>query len=214
MDMIEHHEYAGLFPAAGEDTVAMMADDIRQRGLLNPIVLLDGRILDGRCRHAACALAGVEPVFTEYTGTNPLCDAISWNVHRRHMSESQRAMVAATIANMPAGRPASGRETLQICRVSLPGAAAQMNVSERLVHSARTLRRESPELSARVERGHITIGAALRELDESKAAACATGGVGIQRANEAIACLLRIPVGDPLRQAGMDNVIRWITYNR
>ena len=204
----------------------MMADDIRLRGLLTPIVLLGGRILDGRCRHAACILAGVEPAFTEYAGTDPLADVLSWNIHRRHMSESQRAMVAASLANMKPGRPHGNPAQMQGSEskpeppahtreaISVPEAAAQLNVSERLVRSARALRRESPELTSRVELGHTTIGAARRELDAARAAPDASRAVGIRLANDAIACLLKIPLGDPLRKAGMDSVIRWIEYNR
>jgi hypothetical protein len=42
------------------------ADDIRQNGLVEPVALLDGLVLDGRNRLRACEIAGVEPRFVEW----------------------------------------------------------------------------------------------------------------------------------------------------
>ena len=60
-----------------------------------PIILADGQILDGRNRHRACELAGVEPEFVESDGADPLALVVSLNVKRRHMTASQRAISAA-----------------------------------------------------------------------------------------------------------------------
>jgi len=43
-------------------------DDIREHGLHEPIVVYEDKILDGRNRYRACAVAGIEPTFTVYTG--------------------------------------------------------------------------------------------------------------------------------------------------
>lgn len=55
---------------------------------------------------------------------------VSLNLHRRHLSESQRGMVAAKLANMPAHRPSDNSANLQ---TSQADAAKLLNVSTRTV---------------------------------------------------------------------------------
>jgi len=45
-----------------------MTVDIKENGLVEFIVLHEGKILDGRNRYNACNDAGVEPKFVEYEG--------------------------------------------------------------------------------------------------------------------------------------------------
>jgi ParB-like chromosome segregation protein Spo0J len=63
---LEYHPLANLFPLLGETEIQTLADDIRSNGLNVPITMYEGKILDGRNRHAACVLAGVTPVFVDY----------------------------------------------------------------------------------------------------------------------------------------------------
>src|SRR5689334_24109697 len=53
----------------------------------------------------ACAAAKVTPAFREFTGEDALAFVLSLNVHRRHLTESQRAMAAAEFAKLSRGRP-------------------------------------------------------------------------------------------------------------
>src|SRR5690606_33595186 len=75
-------------------------------GLREPPVLLGGRVLDGRNRYRACLEVGVAPRFVDFDGGegDALAYVVSLNLHRRHLSESQRAMVAARIANLRDGQ--------------------------------------------------------------------------------------------------------------
>jgi hypothetical protein len=93
---MEAHPIADLFPMLAEDELAELADDIKQRGLLQPIVLdTDGKVLDGRNRLAACKRAGVKPDFVNYEGDDAQGYALAVNINRRSMSKGQTALVVA-----------------------------------------------------------------------------------------------------------------------
>lgn len=91
---MEFHAYCLIFPTADEASLSDMANDIAINGLREPIIRLDGKILDGRCRYLACQQAGVEPRFEDYTGDTPLEFVVSKNLYRRHLNVSQRAILA------------------------------------------------------------------------------------------------------------------------
>ena len=58
------HLRAEMFPMMPEEELAELAEDIRENGLIHPIMLdTDGQVIDGRNRLAACKLAKVEPRF-------------------------------------------------------------------------------------------------------------------------------------------------------
>lgn len=90
------HPAATLFPLMDGVELSALADDIRAHGLLEPIVTLDGLVLDGRNRLRACELAGVEPSFVEWreNGASPTEWVVSHNLHRRHLTTGQRAALA------------------------------------------------------------------------------------------------------------------------
>jgi hypothetical protein len=84
MSELAVHPVAALFPMLADDELEELAADIKERGLLQPIVLdADGRVLDGRNRLAACEIAGVEPRFITYEGNDPYGDGFSLNRRRR-----------------------------------------------------------------------------------------------------------------------------------
>lgn len=90
------HPVADLFPMLADDELAELAADIKQRGLLQPIVLdAEGRVLDGRNRLAACELAGIEPTFVTYEGDDADGEAWAYNMRRRDLTKAKRAIAAA-----------------------------------------------------------------------------------------------------------------------
>ncbi len=153
---LEFHPLAEIFPLIeGEDFKALV-EDIRAHGLHEPIVIHEDLILDGRNRYRACIAAGVEPIFTPFRGDDPVAFVISLNLKRRHLSESQRAMVAAKLATLRDGQRSDLVEGLPIGRAS-----ELLNVGERSVARAReVIDHGAPELQHAVEWGMVSVSAA------------------------------------------------------
>jgi N6-adenosine-specific RNA methylase IME4/ParB-like chromosome segregation protein Spo0J len=155
MNAYEFHPLANVFPLIEGSEFDELVSDIRERGLHEPIVVLEDMILDGRNRYRACMAAGVEPTFTVYTGDDPLAYVISLNLKRRHLDESQRAMVAAKLATLKLGDNQHS-EGLPIGRGS-----ELLNVGERTVARAREVQEHgAPELVHAVEQGVVSVTAA------------------------------------------------------
>lgn len=86
---LAYHPLAEIFPLMEGAAFDELVADIRTHGLLEPIVLLDEKILDGRNRFWACEAAGIEPEFERFTGDNPLDFVVSLNLKRRYLDDSQ-----------------------------------------------------------------------------------------------------------------------------
>lgn len=159
------HPAATMFPMMEGPEFDQLVEDIARNGLREPIwVDLIGRVLDGRNRDRACLIAGVPLEFQTYDGDDPLAFVISLNVHRRHLSESQRAMVAARLANISYGEVGrGGQQEGQICTSS---AASLLNVSERSVKTARVVREQgAPAVVAAIDAGLVTVADAAKMVD-------------------------------------------------
>jgi len=157
MSELQFHPIADLFPMMDESAFAELVADISEHGLHEPIIIHEGKILDGRNRYRACLEADIEPRFERYDGEHPVAFVISLNLHRRHLNESQRGMVAARLAKMERG---SNQHT-SIDAPSRAEAASLLNVSPKSVERAKTVLRSAvPELVTAVERGDLAVSAA------------------------------------------------------
>jgi modification methylase len=91
----QYHDVSNIFPMMSDEEFDALKQDIKAQGLLEPIwIHADGSIIDGRNRHRACVELGVTPLFRTYQGENPAAFSISQNIKRRHLTDSQRAMIA------------------------------------------------------------------------------------------------------------------------
>lgn len=102
---LQPHPFAEFLPMiASKHELEALKEGIRKRGLLEPITILDGKILDGRNRHRAiCELVAYDKDFNYDEAVKfahvpedftPEQYVITRNLHRRNLNESQRALFA------------------------------------------------------------------------------------------------------------------------
>jgi N6-adenosine-specific RNA methylase IME4/ParB-like chromosome segregation protein Spo0J len=154
---LPHHPLAGLFPMFSPEQLRELADDIASVGQQEPVWLLDGQILDGRNREAACFVLGIAPWTKIYEGTDPLGFVLSLNLHRRHLSDSQRAMVAAKLAIWKRG---INQHTAGSANLPTHEVAKHLSVSERQVIKAKRVDAQGiKELSDAIRDGRVSLHA-------------------------------------------------------
>jgi N6-adenosine-specific RNA methylase IME4 len=175
LDPMRTHPAADLFPLMEGSELAGLVEDIRINGLIEPIIV-DGedRILDGRNRFRACEIAGVEPRYEPYSGApgGELAFVISKNLKRRHLNESQRAMIGVRLANMKQGQRTDLNLPANAERFSQEAAAKMMGVSvDSLGRALVVLEHGTPEQIEAVERGNERVGAVERQIKLHKQAA-------------------------------------------
>ena len=149
----EVHPVAAMFPEFPPEEYANLRADIEANGVRFPVVVCGGWLVDGRTRLRACRDLDIEPPVRELDeGTDIVQWIVSANVRRRHLSTSQRAVLAAQLA------AAEG--------VTLDDAAASLSVSRMSVARARAAREiESGKVQAALLDGTVTVGDAYRVRD-------------------------------------------------
>lgn len=175
------HEAANLFPMMAPKDLDDLAEDIRANGLMHPIVVFDGAILDGRNRLKACKKAGVKPRFdTLDKCDSPTAYVLSANKHRRHLSKTQLAFVAERSLELfeaeakgrmvaGGGDPKAGKEIIPDPGQARDHAAKAVGVNPRYVSDAKRIRKEAPEVARMAERNEVTMSQARSLADLPKA---------------------------------------------
>jgi len=183
------HPICLLIPSADEGELQDLTEDIRAHGLIDPIVLFEGMILDGRNRAIACARAGVSPRYAEFCGgrEDALVLVVSHNLKRRQLSKQAiaDALVAAEDFNLnyvlaePAnerGAEAGGgsSEAKAVIKITEPRTASSRKlaaavsglVSHVMIAATRKVKeRGEPELQEAVKRGRIGVQDAAKAAD-------------------------------------------------
>lgn len=172
MTTYEFHPLANIFPLIEGQAYQDLMADVLKHGVREPIWIYEGMILDGRNRYRAATAMNVSFDSREYEGDNAASFVISLNLHRRHLNEAQRAMVAAKLANLSDGQKTSSANLPSIA-VTQSDAAEMLNVSTRSVTSAKKIIEDAPlEVAKAVERGAMSVNLASQVAalpDEAKA---------------------------------------------
>jgi ParB-like chromosome segregation protein Spo0J len=160
---LKPHPFADLLPAMSDDEFKSLVSDVRANGLRVPIVTYQDQILDGRHRYKAAMEARITLTEKDVVPFNangrdtPLKFVIGQNVNRRHLNESQRAVIAANIANIKKGE---NQYSAKDGSIDLPTAAKMLNVSEPTVKRAKTfLDKAAPQLVEKIKQGTMRVSA-------------------------------------------------------
>src|SRR6516164_9922803 len=177
------HDLCKIMPPHTKEEFKELKEDIRKNKLQIPIMTYEGKILDGRGRYNACAELAKEGVETNfrtelYTGPDPRRYVVSANVKRRHLNESQRALIAAQLATFTHG---GDRSKASIDALTQKEAALLLNVSEPSVERAvKVLKNGVPALVEAVKEGKLRVSAVenfAKSNDQDKLMAGCKGNV-------------------------------------
>lgn len=195
--MLKIHPIAEVFPMLDEDAFQQLCSDIAEHGLQRQIVTWRGELIDGRNRMRALIALGLDP--GEYCraladDADPVSFALSANLHRRHLTESQRAMIGQRVkelcsadasarmvagkaiddptANLPEGSgdsdPPANLPEGRRERESRTMAAKAVNVSPRLIDAADKVTKSGcSALADAVVQGKVAVSAAAEIADMS-----------------------------------------------
>lgn len=163
---MDAHPAAAIFPLMEGAEFDALVEDIRAHGLREPVVVHDGLVLDGRNRLRACEQVGLAPVTTTWDGDgSPEDYVVSKNLHRRHLTDSQRGLIAATLATRTKAETQYTSQNQKDGTVdqiwstrTLKQAADLLNTSRTTVIAAKkVLRRADPDDIAAIKAGRATI---------------------------------------------------------
>jgi regulator of replication initiation timing len=147
------HPLSAAFPAMEAKDLEALKADIQDRGQMQPVIIYDGMILDGWHRYTCCSDLGIK-VLTEPLGKglDPVAYVQSVNLHRRHLTGSQRAAAVVACASwMPSHRPNKGEPGSPLTVSDMAKAA---EVSERTIQQAK--KAQDAGLSDAVRDGKVT----------------------------------------------------------
>lgn len=174
------HPIANLMPEMSDEDFQALKQDIAENGLLEAIWLTDGQIIDGRHRWRACQELGILPDFREYEGDISTAGlvrfVISLNERRRHLSSSQKAVIALEVERILSddARKRQGHRSDLDSQVNISqkieqslidysdGRSAQQaatltGTNRQYVSDAKRIERDNPELIEPIKQGAISI---------------------------------------------------------
>lgn len=187
------HPAAELFPPMSDDEFQRLVADIRDHGQRDPIVVHQSAVIDGRNRFLACQRLGIEPKAVEWDGVGTIeAFVVSKNLHRRHLNESQRAMIAARLATLRSGQHPGRSEQAAAIAAAVPAsqppsertaqaeAAKLLNVSRGSVQRARVvLDKGTKEEIKSVEEGAAAVSSVAKTIKAKQATPVAAGPLNV-----------------------------------
>ena len=159
-----------LFPAMNSDEFNALKQSIERNGQSEPILLFQGKVVDGRHRLKACQELGIEPkveTLSIKTYEEAKSVAFARNINRRNLTTGQRALMAAALCTRKPGQAkfSAAKEP----PLSQSQAADLFAVSRDSVQRAVKVYCDgSKELNRQLASGETTLNEAFIEVTGSK----------------------------------------------
>jgi hypothetical protein len=140
--------------------------DLDENGQRDPIILFEGKILDGRNRYRACRELGIEPLTDAFKGSLEDARQLSTtaNLMRRHLSKSQKAMFLALGGFLTPSAPKGRRRKFGEGDQSPRELGKKYGVNHMTLYKAADIAQRNNALAQRVLKGELSVGAAEIEL--------------------------------------------------
>jgi hypothetical protein len=133
------HPVAEIFPIISSDELRELAEDIRKNGMIEPITLFEGKILDGRNRLAAGK--SVSFPFRRNNFRQLLCSldpqayVISANIKRRHLTaEQKRELIAKLLKANPAKSDRQVADVVKVDNKTVSAVREKLEAREEIPH--------------------------------------------------------------------------------
>jgi ParB-like chromosome segregation protein Spo0J len=161
MKTLERHYLSEIAGDMEQEEFHALIDSIDEQGILEPIMLWEGKILDGWHRYQACLELNIKkfPV-REYEGDDPAAYVYAKDL-RKHRSTQQRAIFIAKLVdwNGKFGRPSKVIDGAKIGSgepITIDKAAESAGVSRESMKRAKSIvAKGTPEVLAAVESGEM-----------------------------------------------------------
>jgi hypothetical protein len=150
---LTRHPLSKAFPSMSESDHAALTADIASNGQIDPITIYQDEVLDGWHRYQSCLELGKDPCFVNLAADiDPVAFVISRNMHRRHLTGSQRAAAVVSCSEWATvGKPKANMEPGS----TLKEMAKAADVSEKTIQQAKTA--VSAGLGDKVRDGELSV---------------------------------------------------------
>lgn len=159
---LEYHSIANTYPMMSQQSFNNLVASMEDKGFdeNHPIILFEGKILDGRNRYKASLEARVDPNVTIFEGTfeQALEESRRLNSFRRNLSPAQKAMVAAKEVLL--SRASNGK------KLSTKKASILHDSSESYVKLAIRIIEGDEKIAENVFNGKMSIKEALYRIEQ------------------------------------------------
>jgi ParB-like chromosome segregation protein Spo0J len=177
---LKQHPLSAAFPRMSADEFVELKDSITNNGVLNPITLFDGMVLDGWHRYQAATETGmdcpaVEIEFSDLAGAQDF--VLAQNKARRHISASQLALATTAVYQWRGEGRVHLRTECVIATKTAKELAELAGVGVRSIQQAKEIQTHgAPEVLEAVRSGSMGLpkAAAIARLPKSEQAGALT----------------------------------------